>query len=79
MKIFEKRKLWFGISGLIILSGLVFTLISGLNLGIDFTGGTIIQIDLGKTFTAQEIRDITDDFDKEAAITYIGREGPRCR
>jgi preprotein translocase subunit SecF len=74
MKIFEKRKLWFGISGLIILSGLVFTLISGLNLGIDFTGGTIIQIDLGKTFTAQEIRDITDDFDKEAAITYIGEE-----
>lgn len=74
MKIFEKRKLWFGISGLIILSGLMFTLISGLNLGIDFTGGTIIQIDLGKTFTAQEIRDITDDFDKEAAITYIGEE-----
>ncbi|MDD2574519.1 MAG: protein translocase subunit SecF [Firmicutes bacterium] len=74
MKIFEKRKLWFGISGLIILVGLVFTLITGLNLGIDFTGGTIIQIDLGKTFTAQEIREITDGFDKEAAITYAGEE-----
>lgn len=74
MKICEKRKLWLCISGAIILIGLAFTLITGLNLGIDFTGGTIIQIDLGKTFTSQEIREITDRFDKEVSITYAGEE-----
>lgn len=74
MKIVEKSKLWMGISALVILAGLVFALISGLNLGIDFTGGTILQIDLGKSFSTQEIREITDEFDKEASITYAGEE-----
>jgi preprotein translocase subunit SecF len=74
MKIVERSRLWLGISGLLILVGLVFTMTTGLNLGIDFTGGTIIQIDLGKSFTTQEIREITDGFDKEASITYAGEE-----
>lgn len=74
MKIYEKRKLWLCISGTIILLGLVFTLSTGLNLGIDFTGGTIIQIELGKVFSTEEIREITDGFDREAAITYAGEE-----
>ncbi len=74
MKIVEKSRLWFGLSGAIILVGLVFTFMMGLNLGIDFTGGTIIQIDLGKSFTTQEIREITDEFDKEASITYAGED-----
>lgn len=72
MKIVQKSRLWFGLSGLVILIGLVFTFVSGLNLGIDFTGGTIIQIDLGRSFNTQEIREITDRFDKEAAVTYAG-------
>ncbi|HOO11762.1 MAG TPA: hypothetical protein PK684_02270 [Bacillota bacterium] len=79
MKIVEKSRLWFGISGLVILAGLVLALISGLNLGIDFTGGTILQIDLGKSFSTQEIREITDEFDKEASITYAGEEKTSCR
>ncbi len=74
MKIVEKSKLWFGLSGIIILVGLGFIFMTGLNLGIDFTGGTIIQIDIGKSFTTQEIREITDEFDKEAAITYAGED-----
>lgn len=74
MNIYEKRNLWLGISGAVILIGMVFIMMTGLNLGIDFTGGTIIQIDLGKTFQTQEIRQITDEFDKEAAITYAGEE-----
>jgi preprotein translocase SecF subunit len=74
LKIVEKSKLWFGISGIIVLIGLIFIFVSGLNLGIDFTGGTIIQIDLGRKFTTQEIREITDQFDREAAITYAGED-----
>jgi SecD/SecF fusion protein len=35
-----KRKLWFGISGAIILAGVIALGVNGLNLGIDFKGGT---------------------------------------
>ena len=74
MKIVEKSKLWLGISALVILAGLIFTMTVGLNLGIDFTGGTIIQIDLGKSFTTQEIREITDGFDKEGPL-FVSTKG----
>lgn len=39
-------KIWFGLSLAVILVGLVFFLTQGFNYGIDFTGGTMIQIDL---------------------------------
>lgn len=73
-KIVERNKLWFGISGVIILIGLFFIFAWGLNLGIDFTGGTIVQIDLGKTFNTDEIREITDKYDPEAAIIFAGEQ-----
>jgi len=38
-----KRKLAFGISGLLILISLAFLLFRGLNFGIDFTGGTLVE------------------------------------
>lgn len=67
------RNLWFGISGAVIVIGLIFILINGLNLGIDFTGGTSIQANIGKTFEISEVRSIIDKFDKEAIITYAGK------
>lgn len=77
MKTFDfmkRRKLWFGISLLVIAIGLIFMVINGLNFGIDFTGGTSIQVNLGKTFAIADIRTITDKFDKEAIVTYAGSE-----
>lgn len=71
-KIFERSKLWFAISGIVILGGLVLIMVWGLNLGIDFTGGTVVQIDLGKKFDTAEIRQVTDKYDPEASITYAG-------
>jgi preprotein translocase subunit SecF len=35
--------LWFGISGLVILPGIASLILFGLNLGIDFTGGTLLE------------------------------------
>lgn len=68
------RKLWFSISGIIIALGLVFMAINGLNFGIDFTGGSSIQANIGKNFDIAQVREITDKFDKEAIVTYAGNE-----
>jgi len=44
MKIIERYKIWFLISALIIIPGLISLSIWKLNLGIDFAGGTLIEL-----------------------------------
>ena len=43
MDFIGKRKLWYAISLVILLAGLVSLVFQGLNLGIDFTGGTSLM------------------------------------
>ncbi|MHB1393129.1 MAG: protein translocase subunit SecF [Clostridia bacterium] len=67
------KKIWFGISLTLLAIGLIFMLINGgLNLGIDFVGGTSIHANIGRTFEASEIRQIIDKYDPEATITHAG-------
>lgn len=69
------KKMWFLISGIVIVVGLILTFINGgLNLGIDFTGGTTVQVKIGRSFEVKEIRSIIDKYDKEATITYAGND-----
>lgn len=75
MKIFDfmkRSKLWFGISGVVIAVGLIVMIINGLNFGIDFTGGTSIQANIGKAFNIADVRAIIGTYDKEAIVTYAG-------
>jgi len=74
MQIMERKKIWFGLSIAIILLGLVFGLIRGLNLGIDFTGGTMMQININKVVPVEEIKDITSVFSLNADIIHVGQE-----
>jgi preprotein translocase subunit SecF len=55
-------KLWFVTSSVLILIGLVALAIGGLNLGIDFTGGTVWEVPAGKAKVA----------DVEAAVRDLG-------
>ncbi|MEL7569992.1 MAG: protein translocase subunit SecF [Eubacteriaceae bacterium] len=72
LKVMKHAKLFLIISLVVILIGIGFIFIKGLNYGIDFRGGTIVNIELGKQFTTDEIRQITDNYDKSADITYSG-------
>ncbi|QBD85555.1 protein translocase subunit SecF [Clostridium tetani] len=58
LKIIEKTKIWFGISAIIMLLGLVFIIKDGLNFGIDFKGGTLVQIKMNKEFDKIEVEKI---------------------
>jgi preprotein translocase subunit SecF len=71
-KFVEKTKIWFTISIVLIAISLGSWAIMGLNFGIDFVGGTIITINLHTQFTTDEIREITNDYDTSADITYSG-------
>ena len=44
----------------------------GLNYGIDFTGGTLIQINAGKFISVEEVREIVGQYDDEANILHGG-------
>lgn len=61
-----KRKIWLAISAIIIIAGIAsmlfrtFTMGAPLNLGIDFTGGNIINIDFNKDVSVGKVRDALD-------------------
>lgn len=76
LKIIEKTKLWFSISLIIIIIGMASLGIKGLNFGIDFRGGTIVTIEMGKNFN-QQIKEEADKIIKKYdsnASTYIANE-----
>lgn len=72
MNIVQNRKIWFSISGVIIIMGLVLGIIRGVNLGIDFTGGTLMEIEFHEYRSTEEIREITDKYDKNSNINMLG-------
>lgn len=51
----SKRKLWFTISLLVIIPGMISLIFSGLKLGIDFTGGTLWEVQFSQPTTAAAI------------------------
>lgn len=74
MNIVQKRKIWFSISAAIMIIGLALGLVRGLNFGIDFTGGTIMEIELHKYVPTEEIREITNKYDSNVSINMLGEE-----
>lgn len=49
------RKIFFSISAILIVISIAFLFINGLNLGIDFTGGTLFEFDLGETKYSKDV------------------------
>ncbi|WP_246637668.1 protein translocase subunit SecF [Crassaminicella profunda] len=72
MKVVEKKKIWFGLSIAIIVVGLIMGMIQGFNLGIDFTGGTMMQINLNKQVAVKEVKEVIKEFDLDADILHVG-------
>ncbi|MDP2683890.1 MAG: protein translocase subunit SecF [bacterium] len=48
-KIIQKRKYWYILSAIIVIPGLIAIFMGGLQLGIDFTGGSLIRINFPET------------------------------
>jgi len=53
-----RRRAWFGASGLLILVGVIFLVVNGLNLSIDFRGGTSWQVPATHGLTVAKTRSV---------------------
>lgn len=69
-----KRKIFYAISTCIIIVGLLFTGIKGLDYGIDFSGGTMIQINPEKKVTVEQMQETLAPYDLNASIVYAGKD-----
>ncbi|WP_286907813.1 protein translocase subunit SecF [Clostridium sp. UBA1652] len=72
LKIIEKTKLWFGISILVIAIGIgAMVYRGGLNLGLDFQGGTKMTIDMGAEFNKTEVDEIVKKYADDAVTNTL--------
>lgn len=70
----KHRKIYYVISVAIIAVGLVFSVARGLNYGIDFTGGTMIQVDLHRQVPIAEVEQSIEEYELDPSIIYSGEE-----
>ena len=70
----DKRKIFYCISIAILVVGLVCGITRGLNFGIDFTGGTMIQMDMGKQVKISEVENAIKEYKLDPEIIYSGAD-----
>jgi preprotein translocase subunit SecF len=63
-----KRKIFYAISLSVILAGIISISIKGLNLGLDFTGGTLLQVKFNEKMEIAKLRKLLKEGDIEASI-----------
>ena len=71
LKIIEKTKIWFGISAIIILIGIFSMATQGLELGIDFKGGTVTQIEMKQDFNKTDVDAIIKKYSSDFQSTKV--------
>ncbi len=75
IKFINKRYFAFALSGLIILAGLVMFFTRGFNMGIDFSGGTMIEVSFKDQTSIKQLRSELNKINLgDAQITRIGSE-----
>ena len=68
----EKRKIYYIVTLVLIIASIATGLIRGYNFGIDFTGGTLMQIDMGKEVKISEINDVLSAQKIDGNVTHAG-------
>ena len=69
--ILNRSKLWFAISLLIIIPGIFCMFTKGFNFGIDFTGGTIIEMEFQQEVTLPQVRDVLREYNLDNATIQL--------
>jgi preprotein translocase subunit SecF len=73
---FVERKWWyFGFSGLLIVPGLIFLLLGGLKPGIEFKGGTLLDVRFDTPPTVAEVTEVMAGLGRREAIVQVAEGG----
>ncbi|MFC4312953.1 protein translocase subunit SecF [Steroidobacter flavus] len=69
------RKVWYGVSGVAILASIILLFVHGLNLGIDFTGGVVLEFAYPKAANIERTRNALSEAGfHEAQVQNFGDE-----
>ena len=68
----KNRKIYYAISAVVIIAGLAVGLGRGFNYGIDFTGGTMMQLDMGETVDTDEVEKALAEYELDPTIILSG-------
>lgn len=81
INIVQRRKIWFGFSLVLILASVFVLATWNLKLGIDFTGGTLMEFSFKeKTLNSEEIKESLKDFDLgEISVQFSGEKNVLLR
>lgn len=66
--IIGKSKVWFVLSGVLLLASIICIGVFGLNLGIDFTGGTLMDVSFDQEVVIDEVRAVYADAGLNATV-----------
>lgn len=75
LKIIEKTKIWFAASAIIIITGLAFMGVHGLQYDIDFKGGTLVQVNMEKDFDAAAVKNVVVKYAPDAVVNKAVSDG----
>lgn len=74
MRIMERKKIWFALSLAVMLLGLVLGLTRGMNVGIDFTGGTMMQFNMGQVVEVKDVEAALAPFSLAPEVLHAGKD-----
>ena len=66
-----RRKIWYFISLCVIIPGIVSMVVKGFNYGIDFTGGTIIELRFDKAASIADVRDVMKGYNLDNSMIQL--------
>jgi preprotein translocase subunit SecF len=66
------RRKWYGVSAVAIVASIALLVLHGLNLGIDFTGGVVLQFTYPQAANIEEARGALEKAGHEAMVTSFG-------
>lgn len=72
--IIGKRKIWYAISALLIIASLFFMVTRGFNMGIDFTGGTIMDLRFEKAVNINDVRAVLNEYNLSNSTIQLSGE-----
>ena len=65
--VIRHHRWWFVISSILVIISLISIFTKGFNFGIDYTGGTIVEVQFTKPVEVSQVRDVLKTFDLENA------------